>query len=332
MSTRFSFRQKFDFPSVGGRLPFDEESVELSRDEDAVIVLRSRQGKALKDSSELDLWGTGFPDETTARSAGVRWVSVVQRWLAALGAPANFGTRNPSSGGFTPTALRLVEDAASETSPSEGKVAAYNDSWDLMVFPSEPAPVFIGASGVGLTVRAPAEAALAGLTASTLVDQPVDEVAFDLYGASARVSHVADARLVLLVMAVERLAVRKQRPAETRAHLDRLVQMTLDAPKLDAQERGNLSNALRSLKSESTGSAIRRLMGGTSEADYHFDPAAVVKSAMRMRNDLVHGGTRPDLDEVRRVGAELELIVGSLIAGDQVGQAISAGRASGPGT
>ena len=68
---------------------------------------------------------------------------------------------------------------------------------------------------------------LASISASVATGEPVDEVAFDLFSASMRSSHLADVRVVLLVMAVECLIERSDRPGATVQYVNDLVERTL---------------------------------------------------------------------------------------------------------
>jgi len=121
-----------------------------------------------------------------------------------------------------------------------------------------------------------------------------------------RSGHMADVRMVLLVMAIECLVERVKRPEPTRILIDRLVETTVSEESIEAEERDRLANALRGLRYESTRMAVKSLSQTLHSAAYPEDPKALIQEAFDMRNALVHGRKRPDLDRVRYVGPNLE--------------------------
>jgi hypothetical protein len=312
----FSFRQRFEL-APGGRLPFDEERLVLREANGIRVELRSLQGVALRDSSGASIWGSGFPNLEAAREAGEQWRSAMQRAFAGVNLGANFGLRDPNMGGFT--------DAVLEELHEQYGFPVIRDSWDVLVFPSEPAPRFSSMTAEG-HVTTPAGIVMAAIDATQAESERVNDVAFDLLTASRRSSHLADARVVLLVMALECLITRQSRPELTRHHLDRLISQTLESQELDPAERDVLANALRGLKDESTRAASRRLAAPMYADDYPDDPGALISEGFRMRHVLVHGGRRPDLDRVRYVGANLERVVADLIAGPVVTARVAEAR------
>jgi hypothetical protein len=316
MAEDFSFRQRFEL-APGGGLPFDEERLVLREANGIRIELRSLQGVALKDSSGASIWGSGFPSPAGAQEAGEQWRSAMQRALAGVNLGANFGLRNPNMGGFT--------DAVLEEMHEQYGIPVIRDSWDILVFPSEPPPRFSSMTAEGHSVT-PASIVMAAIEATLAESERVDEVACDLLTASRRSSYLADARVVLQVMALECLIKREARPEATRHHLDRLISQTLESQELDATERDALANALRGLKDESTRTASKRLAARLYTDDYPDDPGTLISEGFRMRHALVHGGRRPDLDRVRYVGANLERVVADLIAGPVVAARVAEAR------
>lgn len=311
-SKGFSFRQRFEM-APGGRLPFDQDSVVLLESGDVRVELRSLEEKPLKESALLAIWGSGYESERSAREAGEQWRGGIQKALAAVGLGANFGLRNPSMGGFSDPVLEEIR--------RETGTPVYRDSWDVLVFPSELMPRFSSMSGTGQLL--PAERTMSAALSACVGGEPTNEVAFDLLTASMRSAHIADARVVLLVMAFECLIQRRERPRASVEYLDELVQRTSTNEALEASEREALSNALRNLRRESSAKAARALAHQLDARSYSDDPAALIVEAFKMRHTLVHGGRRPELERVRTVGANLERMVGELIAGTTVAQAVA---------
>jgi len=215
-------------------------------------------------------------------------------------------------GGFTDEFLAKIKE--------DTGVTVYRDSWDLLVFPSEPVPRFSSGSAEGY-VTSPPPVVRASIGASMGIEEPPNEIAFDLFSASRRGSHMADVRLVLLVMAIECLVERVERPATTREHIEKLVADTENNASLEPDERESLANALRGLRYQSTRKAVKSLAKTLNPSAYSEEPSRLLLEAFDMRNALVHGRRRPDLERVRQVGATLERMVSDLIAGPLVAAA-----------
>lgn len=316
MADRYCFRQRFEI-APGARLPFEEKFVTLSEADGVSVELRSLEDKVIAESTKVAVWGSGYGSEEAARAGGERWRSAVQRALAGVGVGANFGLRNPNMGGLVDAALKEMK--------RETGVTVYRDSWDVLVFPCEPSPMF--SSMVAEGYMTPNENAVrASFSASTQTSETANEVAFDLFAASMRSAYMADVRVVLLVMAIECLIVRETRPAGSLAHIEDLVISTSNNDALDSDDRAALANALRSLRYESTTKAAKGIAQQLDASSYPDDPVSLIGEAFKMRNALVHGRGRPDLDRVRYVGANLERMVGDLIAGPAVAASVAAAR------
>lgn len=317
MPTAYSFRQRFEV-APGGHLPFTENTLVIHEEGGVAVELRSVEDKPIGESKLISVWGSGYGSEDEAKSAGIQWRSVMQRALAGVGIGANFGLRNPDMGGLVDSELERIKEDTGFT--------VLRDSWDVLVFRSEPQPRFISIFGE-VEKSSPVEVVKASIAGAHRVSaDPVNEVAFDLFTASMRSSYVADARLVLLVMAIECLVERVKRPEVTCEHIEQLVRDTLGNDALDERERESLANALRSLRNESTRQAARMLSDQLDPGLYPEEPTALIKEAFDMRNALVHGRSRPDLNRVRYVGANLERVVGDLIAGPAVASELHQAR------
>jgi hypothetical protein len=119
------------------------------------------------------------------------------------------------------------------------------------------------------------------------------------------------------MMAFEALAETQSRDEATIGHIDMLVELTTSAAKLDADERTNLANALRSLKRESGRRAGQRLASEMNGRLYDgMGPSDFYKACYAMRNAVVHAHlSRPSREDVARKGAVLAQLVSHLIAG-----------------
>ncbi len=85
----------------------------------------------------------------------------------------------------------------------------------------------------------------------------VERLAFDLYSGSF-FQPSADARLLMLTMAIETLLDLQPRPEESRAHVESLMSVTQSAA-LSNQERDSILRSLAWLLNESIGQAGRHL-------------------------------------------------------------------------
>lgn len=307
----FCFRKRLELHETSGRLPFKEKSEVIANTETETVELRSLQDVPLDDATEIALWGFGYEDETQALHRGMHWTNMLQRALAAVNLPADFGLRRPNMGGMTDQFRKQMSD--------DSGVNIVNDSWDVLVVPAEPQSRFLRFSAQGTSrtaeaiVRAAIDAAAAGDDTT-----PVNEVAFDLFTAAEKTAAVADSRLVIHVMALECILEPSMRTDASLQHLESLVEATRDNPALPADEREALISALRSLRRRSVRSAARTLAQTLDERDYHFSPRQVIDDAFRYRNAIVHGRSRPDIGDVGRVAAELGALVGEQIAGAEV--------------
>lgn len=314
MTSEFSFRQRIEIAPTG-RLPFDEKVVALNDEDGVIVTLQSLEERPICESVKIAIWGDGYRSREEAQAAGERWRNAVQRALAGIGVGANFGFRNPHMGGPT--------DAVLEELSGHAGVAIYRDSWDVLVVPTAPRAKFISMTADGY-MTPNEDAVLSSFAVSAQIAAPVNEIAFDLWAASMRTAHLADVRVVLLVMAIECLLVRTERPAESLTHLENLVQATVSNDDLESGDCEALANALRSLRYRSTTKAAAELARRLDPSSYADDPASMIAEAFKMRHSLVHGGQRPDLERVRYVGANLERMVGDLIAGPEITAAVKA--------
>jgi hypothetical protein len=201
----------------------------------------------------------------------------------------------------------------------EGKLGqrALNDVHGIMTFECDPPPTFVS-QGLEMTVgknpdslrRAIDHAATSGLRLT-----PRQRVAFDLYSASFFLP-VADARFLMLMMAVETLITLERRSDAARRHVDTLVTATR-ASGLEEAEAESMIGALVWLGTESISQAGRRLAASLGERLYAGErPVEFFTKCYTLRSRLVHGEhPRPSRDEVDARAATMEHFAGHLISG-----------------
>jgi hypothetical protein len=265
--------------------------------------------KPIEDARVLVLRGAGYPTDAAAQEAAARWLSVLQSAFARFGVGADFGDRAPQSA-FTTCGLQHLE--------AETGSRVLNDVHGTMTFECEPAPVFAGwqievmIGRAAESLRRAIEVALSTGHAMTRRQQ----LAYDLFGGSFFTTS-ADARFVMLMMAVETLIEPKPRTDEVRRHVQGVIEAT-EQSGLDADEIRSIIGSLRWLLQESIRRAGQRLARSLGNRRYMDQPPErFFSDCYEMRSQLVHGAfPRPSRAEVDARAATLETFTGHLICGD----------------
>jgi hypothetical protein len=189
-----------------------------------------------------------------------------------------------------------------------------NDVHGVMTFECEPGPRFVS---VGATVSVGRSAehlaqAIANAREIGASMSGAERLAYDLYSASALPA--ADARFVMLMMAVETLIEPAPRSDAVRIHVEQLIARTKEAD-LPTAEKDSVVGSLRSLMDLPGGTAASR---EPRQPHLHgSDGGRVLQELLRLRSRLVHGYyPRPAVEEVNARCAPLELFVGDLLAGE----------------
>ena len=122
----------------------------------------------------------------------------------------------------------------------------------------------------------------------------------------------------MLTMALETLLDLQPRSDAAQAHVAALIEATSSHPELAAAERKSICGSLAWLMNESIGQAGEQLTRTLEPRRYaNLAPATFFTRCYAIRSGLVHGGVpRPRHEEVRAFGANLEILVGDLLAGD----------------
>ena len=213
-------------------------------------------------------------------------------------------------GRFYPVALRAMEGKMG--------VPVVNDSYELMVFETEPAPrfAFVGPATVIMSIDTIRLGATFGaLSAYSLVLSDRERLAIDLFNTSfLEMSSVT--RLLTLVMAVEALLELRPRSANAIALVERLISDVDGSEDISLGEKDGLRGSLQYLRRESISSAGRALarsrLGDRRYCD--LTPDEFFRACYEMRSRLVHGSEpSPDYADVGRLAATLEVFVSDLI-------------------
>lgn len=273
------------------------------------VELRAPAGEdvEISDSHDLVVIGIGFASEVEALAAGERWRGIVQKGLAHQNIGADFGDRAPT-GAMTTFGLQQLEAAHG------GRFL--NDVHGLSAFECDPWPRFVRMGAKAVIGKPPAALRSAISVAARLGVAMTDRerLAYDLYSASFS-QPSADARFVMLMMAVETLIEPEPRSPDAAHHVERLIRDTRES-KLSSSEIDSIVGTLNLLYAESIGQAGRRLARQLGNRRYMDEsPTKFFTRCYDMRSRLVHGlDPRPSRGDVDKRAAELERFTSHLLS------------------
>ncbi len=263
----------------------------------------------LRDALSIVIRGEGFGTEDAARAEGERWRDVVSRALARVHLAADFGDRR-AYGQFTEAGRLWYSEQVGRP--------VLSDVPGVTAFLCDPALAFVRSEAKGCRRPSPEQSQAVFLAAASLASplSEVERLAFDLYSGSF-FQPSADARFLMLTMALETLLDLRARSEDVRVHVKSLIQFT-QAASLTRTERDSIEGSLMWLYKESIGQAGRRLAQTLEPRRYSgLTPGAFFTRCYEMRSALVHGRVpRPDRSEVDALAANLEMFVGHLLSGE----------------
>lgn len=291
--------------------------IEIPVPEDVPDLVLHTPGKdaSLKDADYWILRGSGWPSKQAAIKAGERYKNVLMITLAHLRMGADFGDRSGQEGFITDVFKDKIEEETGQR--------VLNDVRGLMVFESEPPPRFAKVGPMSAT------GVIAGNKFTTvlshLVQQPPaisgrESLSLELFFASF-FQETADARFLLLMMAVEALIEEEDRPEEVVAHVEHLIDLTKNAEDLPEPERNSLLGSLGRLKTQSLGQARRSLISSRLGDSTYKGKSAVdfFEHCYNIRSKLVHGNDPlPAQQDVGSLAATLEGLVSDLLSGGKM--------------
>lgn len=256
---------------------------------------------------DLVLRGDGYPSKVAAQEASRRWRSVLQVAFATAQIGADFGRRVLDNSDSSPGLEQLTAQMGQRY---------IRDRLGPIVFATEPRPIFrdLSATGVAGRFEDHVLGALAVAAAQQVEADEKTRLAYDLFGASFSVDE-PDARLMLLMMAVETLIDPKPRAGAVIGHVQRLIAITAQA-EISAQEKDSITKSLGWLLRQSIGQAGRDLAATLGDRRY-LDKSATkfFTDCYSVRSALAHGHLdRPHPTDVDRYAAHLEVFVSDLLA------------------
>jgi len=209
----YSFRVRF---RLGDRTRINEPTNAITLADQVALRARSRE-ELLETATEGVIEGHGYQSPEDATQAGEAWRDRVQRAFARKNVDAQFGERLGGSV-FTEHGIAWLE--------AEHSRRVLNDPPGVTVYETATDPLF-ATSSAEATVGHSADALKRALAAATRVNERMSDqerIAFELFGASFSETS-PEARLLLLVMAIETLIDPAPREASVRQHVDALSQV-----------------------------------------------------------------------------------------------------------
>lgn len=252
------------------------------------------------------LVGGEFGSEQEAEQEGAIWLSRFRRFLITTRTGVDFGDR-AATGAFTAFGLAALEE--------EHGVRFLNDVHGLCVYASDPQPRFARSSGTARRSAGP-EALMEAVQAAWYgpADPLPDRVriAYDL--AAASMSTADEARLMLLMMALETLLEIPERSEPSLSFVESLIEQ-LRASSLPNDDKQSLLGAMQWLRLESIGRAGKNYVTRLEPKTYDgMAPKKFFKRCYEMRSQLVHGALpRPARELVDPLASNLEVMVNDLL-------------------
>jgi hypothetical protein len=305
----FNFRIRFKF-SDAARLPISQPTMILAQDGPLCVYMSSlREDGNIEDVADATLIGVGYSTVEEAQSAGARWRSVLHLSLARLNIGVDFGERSAEfEGGLSDFGVSMM--AAHLGRP------VLNERPGVLVY-EDPRPTFFASSAHGMvkpSVRRMKGTFQAAMTLDDVEVTDAERLAYDLYAASF-FERSADARLLMVMMAVETLIDPIPRSPEARGVVEFLIRH-VEESNLPRNEIASMAGSLRWLENESIGQAGRRLASVLDGQLYSgMAPAKFFTKCYTLRSALVHGHlSRPSRSEVDVAASNLQLLVGQLLS------------------
>lgn len=312
----YSFRIRLErSPSTTADIEANSIEIPVPEDVPDLVLCALDEDAPLKDADAWILKGSGWPSEQAAIDAGERCKNALMVALAHLRIGADLGGRVAKEG--------MITEVFKEKIEVETGRRALNDVLGLTVFESEPPPHFVKVGSPSVTVGIQEDKFTTVL--AHLVQQPPalsgrESLSLELFLASF-FQDTADARFLLLIMAVEALIEREDRPTDVVAHVDHLIDLTQSANDLPKSERDSLIGSLGNLKKQSLGQARRSLISSRlGDCTYQGESAVeFFERCYRARSELVHGNDPlPTQQDVDSLAATLEVLVSDLLSGGKL--------------
>jgi len=284
-----------DIPSPGSGVTLKFRSVDTNKD------------CSLRDAKQWALVGTGYGTEEAAMTNGERLQDALRLVFVKNGLGVDFGERSPTSA--------LTQYGQTYYGEMLGK-RVLNSAHGLMVYASEPTPVFMETS-----VQATAgknyekfQLDLLDAISRSPILQAEERVSASLFGASLFETRV-DSRFILLVMAIEVLIRPKPKSATAIALVNEFLER-VSASNIDDIEAASLRGSLNFLLQESISQAGKRIALEELKTKTYLSMSAdkFFSRVYGMRSNLVHGNMPiPSYQDISGVVGETERFTSHLL-------------------
>lgn len=276
-------------------LAVDAEKWPLSNDGAPYKVqLQSGDQKLIKDTHDLVLAGSGYPDEDAAYADALIWRQIVAAYLPRLGISVEIGS--DSRDGITPHKPNLPRDMRAALGIGDDRTI-YQDDARLYVIESDDNPAF-SYGRFDMVVSVPLREDKLELLTQTInrnqqIWSPELTLSYDLINASLGATN-PQAKYVLMVTAIEALIPYRERPADVVAALDHLIEYTDRFEKFDNDLRDVVEKLLNGAKLLSVRQFGLRLADRLTGEYAGLLPRKFFDSCYKNRSDIVHGNERDE--------------------------------------
>jgi hypothetical protein len=268
----------------------------------------------LKDSHIFIVHGTGFVTPDEAREQGEAWQDYVMVGFASQKIGADLGIRVPLQGGMPEAGIDRARAAIE--AEGHGPVQLFNERSGVQVYATEPPALFSHGYAAGVVGKPSTSVVNAIRSAHTTHVRLSDsyKLAYDLFSASYT-QIPADARFLMLAMALETMIVQHERSTAAQTVLDEMIDHVRHAG-LDESDSHSLIGTFREMKlRESVNQAGKRLARTLGERTYGDRSAArFFSDVYELRSRLVHGHVpQPDHLRIEREASHLQQFVSDLL-------------------
>ncbi|WP_374023923.1 hypothetical protein [Mycobacterium sp. HNNTM2301] len=312
------------FTTFNERINIDAGSYVLAdTDRERVVLLAGTAETMIKDTGDLVVEGSGYPDEVTAAAAGRRW----RRALTVAFARTHMGTDFGPDDLGRPSLDVVIDDAAAEliqggVQPGDRLVV---DAHGLLVVKSEPRPTFVRMQARGVLLRGAEQfdGHLKDARAQTNRPWSAEKtlahrlVTYALRDTNPETQHIQ------LVTAIEVVLQQQDPHLDVLKELNRFIDEVKRRPDDRDGVRTRLLEILREDRKESISRAARDQLSAVLKDTYNGEAVdAFFRTVYDLRSKLLHrkrskNETRPTATDLGQVHFELlRLVLDFLDASD----------------
>ncbi len=309
----YSFRIRFvRSPHTWISIPNRQYSLTQSDLNETVILRSINEDENVDKALDFIFESSGWESEHKAMEAGKRYYNALLTTLFRLGIGTDLEIRK-QTGVITNAGLKFFEERFNQR--------CLRDQPGVMVYESLPKPRFLSIKG-DLSINKPVER-FEKLFLTSLnnprhyTDREMLSIA--LFNTSSFEKEIA-VRLILLVMSIEALLKRSDRPTVIIRYIDQFIK-SLENPKeiVDQEDVDLLVKSLNNIRKESirkTGIEFVRSRLG-SRTYYSLDPGNFFDHCYDLRSRLVHGDIPFSSPEIGPVIQDLMKMVPDIILGHE---------------